>query len=310
MSLDTAPPVIPRRPTRVGSRRGWIGALLLSPSVLFLLAFLVLPALVLMSYSVMTQYSNGNMGFPLQLHGYAGLFTNETFGRVFWVTVKISLWTSLFCTLLAYPVAMVICFGNRRASSLALVLVVLPMVVSVLVRTYGWQVILSGGRSNFINWVLAGIGLPTIDPHLIYTPTAVIIASVHVYLPLMVLPIATSLGRIPSSMVPAARLLGASAIRAFWRITLPLTLPGLVAGVTIVFSLTAASYVTPDLIGGPQGATIGILLQQQMVSTYDWSTGGAIAVAMVVLALSVNVGLAWWADSRLRARERPQEGKA
>jgi putative spermidine/putrescine transport system permease protein len=141
-----------------------------------------------------------------------------------------------------------------------------------------------------------------------YTEWATVIASVHVFLPLMVLPLAASLGRINPSLNEAARMLGAPAWRAFLRITLPLSTPGLIAGLTIVFSLTAASYVTPQMVGGNRGLMLGVLLEQQINTSFDWPMASAIAAVMVAIALTASVGVEWLVGRGAAARLRRSGG--
>ncbi len=284
--------------TRGRSTRSLVGFALLIPALAFLIVFLVAPSFTLLSYSVLTQHQNGDVSGPLNLTSYQRLLFDPSYQRVILLTLRIALWTSFISVLLAYPLAMAIAFGKPFFSRLTMILVVMPLVVSVIVRTYGWQLLLGNNQSGVVNWVLSHLGFGKQSVQLLYTDWAVIIASIHVFLPLMVLPLATSLARIAPSLNSAARMLGASAWRAFIRVTLPLSLPGLTAGVTIVFSLTAASYVTPAMIGGSKGAMLGNLLEQQMTTVYDWSMGGAIGVVMVIIALVVNVGINWLVDRR------------
>jgi putative spermidine/putrescine transport system permease protein len=197
---------------------------------------------------------------------------------------------------------MVIAYGKPMFSRITMILVVAPLVVSVIVRTYGWQLMLSNSPTGVVNWMLHALGTGPTPVRVLYTEWATVIASVHVFLPLMVLPLSASLGRINPSLNEAARILGAPAWRAFLRVTLPLSLPGLVAGVTIVFSLTAGSYVTPQMLGGTRGLMLGVLLEQQINTSFDWSMASAIAAVMVVIALVANVGVGWLAERHALGR--------
>ena len=190
-----------------------------------------------------------------------------------------------------------------------MILVVAPLVVSVIVRTYGWQLLLGNSNTGVLNWILGALGAGPAPVKVLYTEWAIVIASVHVFLPLMVLPLSASLGRINPSLNEAARVLGAPAWRAFLRITLPLSLPGLIAGLTIVFSLTAASYVTPQMVGGSRGLMLGVLLEQQINTAFDWPMAAAIAVVMVAIALIASLGVGWFADGRAAPRFRRWGGK-
>jgi putative spermidine/putrescine transport system permease protein len=282
--------------------RSAVGLALLLPALIFLVVFLVLPAVILLSYSVLTQSQGGDISLPLTGGSYERLVFSATYRRVVLLTLRVALVTSLFTALLAYPAAMVIAYGKPMFSRITMILVVAPLVVSVIVRTYGWQLMLSNSPTGVVNWMLHALGTGPTPVRVLYTEWATVIASVHVFLPLMVLPLSASLGRINPSLNEAARILGAPAWRAFLRVTLPLSLPGLVAGVTIVFSLTAGSYVTPQMLGGTRGLMLGVLLEQQINTSFDWSMASAIAAVMVVIALVANVGVGWLAERHALGR--------
>src|SRR5229473_854169 len=296
--------IIPALRQRRGIPRLVIGFTLLIPALAFLVVFLILPSLLLLSYSVLTQPQSGDIGLPFTLASYERLIFSAAYRRVVILTLRVAFFTALFTSLLAYPAAMVIAYGRPVFSRITMILVVAPLVVSVIVRTYGWQLLLGNSPTGGLNWVLHALGAGPTPVQVMYSEWAVVIASVHVFLPLMVLPLSASLGRINPSLNEAARMLGAPAWRAFLRITLPLSVPGLIAGLTIVFSLTAASYVTPEMVGGNRGLMLGVLLEQQINTAFDWPMGAAIASVMVAIALVANVGVGWLAERRAAARLR------
>jgi putative spermidine/putrescine transport system permease protein len=281
-----------------------MGLVLLFPALAFLTVFLVLPSLILLGYSVLTQSQSGDISLPLTIGSYERLIFSSTYRRVVMTTLRVASFTALFTSLLAYPLAMVIAYGRPLASRVIMILVVAPLVVSVIVRSYGWQLLLGNSNTGVLNWILAALGAGPAPIKVLYTEWAIVIASVHVFLPLMVLPLSASLGRINPSLNEAARVLGAPAWRAFLRITLPLSMPGLIAGLTIVFSLTAASYVTPEMVGGNRGLMLGVLLEQQINTAFDWPMAAAIAVVMAAIALIATVGVGWFADGRAALRFR------
>lgn len=282
--------------------RSLVGLALLLPALAFLVVFLVLPSLILLGYSVFTQNQTGDISLPLTVSSYERLIFSPAYRRVVMTTLRVAFFTALFTSLLAYPLAMVIAYGRPLASRITMILVVAPLVVSVIVRTYGWQLVLGNSGTGVLNWILGAMGAGPTPVKLLYTEWAIVIASVHVFLPLMVLPLSASLGRINPSLNEAARMLGAPAWRAFLRITLPLSVPGLIAGLTIVFSLTAASYITPQMVGGNRGLMLGVLLEQQINTAFDWPMGAAIASVMVAIALFANVGVGWLAERRAALR--------
>ena len=284
--------------------RSAVGLALLLPALAFLIVFLVLPSLILLGYSVLTQSQGGDISLPLTFASYERLIFSAAYRRVVILTLRVAFFTSLFTSLLAYPAAMVIAYGKPVFSRITMILVVAPLVVSVIVRTYGWQLLLGNSATGGLNWLLHALGAGPTPVRVMYSEWAVVIASVHVFLPLMVLPLSASLGRINPSLNEAARMLGAPAWRAFLRVTLPLSMPGLVAGLTIVFSLTAGSYVTPQMVGGTRGLMLGVLLEQQINTAFDWPMAAAIAAVMVTIALVANVGVGWLSERHAAARLR------
>jgi putative spermidine/putrescine transport system permease protein len=295
------PALLPVRRRRL--RVDWLpGAILLAPAAIFLLVFFLAPASILLSYSVLTQAPAGGIGLPLTASHYLHLFETSLYRHVLLVTLRISVWTAVLAVLLGYPVALVIVRGSPLIGRVTTIILVAPLVVSIVVRTYGWQLVLANNGAGVVNFVLASLGLGRAPLQVMYTEAAVVIGSLHVFLPMMVLPLASSIARIEPSVEEAARTLGAPAWRVFWRVTLPLSLPGLAAGLTIVFSLTAASYVTPAILGGNSAHMLGNLLEEQVVAVYDWPFGSTIAVVMVAVTFAAN-GLALLAIRRaLRTR--------
>jgi putative spermidine/putrescine transport system permease protein len=284
-----------------------IGTLLLLPALAFLALFLILPASSFLTASVLTQSPSGDIGLPLTLANYDRLLFSPAYKLVVLRTLSISVWTSVISVLLAYPLAMVIAYGRPSWSRLTMIVVVAPLVVSVIVRCYGWQLLLGNNRSGVVNWLLSFTSRHPPTVKVMYTEWAVIIASVHVFLPLIVLPIATSLARINPFLIEAARMLGAPAWRAFLRVTLPLSAPGLTAGVTVVFALTAASFVTPQMLGGTNASMLGILLEQQAMTVFDWPMASAVASVMVAIALCSNA-FSTWVIGLLMRRRQPAGG--
>lgn len=298
------------RPARLGPLGGWLMVL---PALAFVLAIFVAPALLLFSYSVLTQPQGGTIGPPLTLAHYAHLLDGPLYVGIFLATLRIGLWTSGLAVLLGYPVALAIVRGTPLVGRVVTIVLVAPLVVSIVVRTYGWQLLLANGPNGGVNWVLHALGRTFgVGPaplQVLYSETAVVIGSLHVFLPMMVLPLASSLSRINPALEEAARTLGAPSWRVFARVTVPLSVPGLVAGLTLVFSLTAASYVTPAILGGNRAQMLGNMLEQQVVTVYDWPFGAAIAVVMVALTFAVNGVSVFLIERGGRRRRRLSEAR-
>ncbi|MBV9827847.1 MAG: ABC transporter permease [Alphaproteobacteria bacterium] len=277
---------LPRRRRRVG--KAILPVTLLSPAVLFLAVFFILPAFGLLTYSVLTQAADGTVGLPFTLAHYTHFFGTALYSRVLLKTLEISLITTLSAIVLAYPVALVMARSTAMVRQIITIIVIAPLIVSVVVRTYGWQLILGNGPTGILNWLLLSCGLIHAPLKLMYSETAVVIGSLHVFFPMMVLPLSSALGKIDPRIEDAARTLGATGWRIFRRITLPLSLSGLAVGCTLVFSLTAGSFVTPAILGGRDTQMLGNLIDQQILVVYDWPFGATIATVLVAIVLGLN----------------------
>jgi putative spermidine/putrescine transport system permease protein len=190
---------------------------------------------------------------------------------------------------LAYPVALVMSRSSPPVRRVITMIVIAPLIVSVVVRTYGWELILANGPTGILNWMLLATGIAKTPMRLLYTEAAVVIGSLHVFFPMMMLPLASALGKIDPRLEDAARTLGAGSWRTFRRITLPLSLPGLAVGCGLVFSLTAGSFVTPAILGGTGAQMLGMLVDQQILVVYDWPFGATVATVLVAIVLVVNI---------------------
>ena len=187
-------------------------ALQLLPALTFLAFFFALPAVNLFAYSFLTQSPSGTVGLPLTLQHYRHFFDTALYAHVLWTTLKISLWTTAAAALLAYPVALVMVRAGALAARAITMIVIAPLIVSIVVRTYGWEVILGNGPTGVLNWLLLATGFIHRPLRLLYTEAAVVIGSLHVFFPLMVLPLASALGKIDPALDEAATTLGAGAM--------------------------------------------------------------------------------------------------
>ncbi len=278
-----------RSPRGLALPKRLVPAALLLPSLLFLAVFFALPALGLISYSVLTQAADGTIGLPLTLEHYWHFFATPLYARVLLTTLEISLIATAIAVVLGYPVALVMVRSSPLIRQAITIIVIAPLIVSVVVRTYGWQLILGNGPTGILNWLLLKTGITKSPVALLYSETAVVIGSLHVFFPMMVLPLASALGKIDPRLEDAARTLGATSWRTFRRIILPLSLPGLTVGCTLVFSLTAGSFVTPAILGGSSGQMLGVLVEQQILIVYNWPFGAACATVLVAIVLGANL---------------------
>src|SRR5882757_5295675 len=274
--------------------------LLLAPAVLFFLVVFVVPVGLMIRYSFYQQTTTGDLSASATLANYVRLGSVDLYRTVVLTTLRVSAWTTLISMLLAYPLALVMVRGNALIGRALTVIVIAPMLINVVVRTYAWRIILANGENGVLNWTLAHFGLGPVQ--LLYTEWAIIIGSVHVFLPMMVLPLSAALGKINPAVEEAAATLGASVLSVFRPITLPLSVPGLAVGATLVFSLTASSFVTPALLGGNFAKMLGTLVEEQILVVFDWPFGAAIATLLTALVMVVNLASVWLVERRFPSR--------
>jgi putative spermidine/putrescine transport system permease protein len=283
-----------------GDNRTLGAFLLLAPAVLFFVVVFIIPAGLMIRYSFYQQTQSGDLTAAATLANYVRLASVDLYRTVVMTTLRVSAWTTVIAMLLAYPLALVMVRGHPLIGRALTVIVLAPLLINVVVRTYAWRVILANGENGVLNWSLAHVGLGPVQ--LLYTEWAVIIGSVHVFLPMMVLPLSAALGKINPSVEEAARTLGASSWSVFRRVTLPLSVPGLAVGATLVFSLTASSFVTPALLGGNFAKMLGTLVEEQILTVFDWPFGAAIATLLTVIVMTVNLASVWLVERRFPSR--------
>jgi ABC-type spermidine/putrescine transport system permease subunit I len=265
--------IAPARLPRVSWQ--WITPILLvTPLALFMLAFYALPVVSMMLRSV----AEPNW----TLENYRRLASDTVFLEVFWTTLRTAVVVTLGTLLLGYPVALALSRLRRAAATVVLIVVLLPFWTSVLVRSYAWMVLL--GRHGVINELLTAANLVDAPLRLLNTPLAVHVAMIHILLPYMILPIASVLRQIDSAVLRAAAGLGAPPRRVFLQVVLPLSMPGVAAGVLLVFVLSLGFYITPALVGGPRDLMVSMLIAQQ-VDLLNWPYAACLSVALLATTL-------------------------
>jgi spermidine/putrescine transport system permease protein len=269
-----------RRAVRDAAR----GYALLSPTLIAMGLGLVVPMVMLGSYSLWTQHYLVIDRAPT-LSNYAEIVRQPMFVALLSRSLLVSAAAAILTVLAAYPVAYFVAFHAGRRKVLWLVLVTAPFWTSYLLRAFAWRIVL--GHNGAINSMLMHLGLiqAPLDM-LLYTPAAIVLTLVHAWAAFAVLPIFVSLEKIDRSLVEAARDLGDGSWAAFRRVTLPLSAPGIVSAALLVFVPTVGDYVTPALVGGPNGLLIGNVIQSQFGRADDWPLGAALSiVTMAVTAL-------------------------
>jgi len=268
------------------------GRLLAVPAIFWLFFFFLLPLAIVVVVSFMSRGQVQPITFPLTLENYQRIF-GPIYFPVFIKSISIALLATIVCLLSGYPLAFFVSTRkSKRSQNIALFLVILPFWTNFLVRTYAWRVLL--GTDGTINGILINLHLITQPLQLLNTRGAVIIGLIYGDLPFMILPIYASVERFDFRLVEAAHDLGANDWRAFWRVILPLTMPGVLAGCILVFIPAIGAFITPDLLGGTQGLMIGNLINQQFHGTGNWPLGSAASVVMmgmVMLGLLLYVRL-------------------
>ena len=281
-----------RRP----AARAWA---LLGPGMVWLVLFFLLPLLIMAAYSLMPRGTYGGVQPGFTLEHYRRFF-DPLYLAILRRTVVWSLGCTVVCLLVGYPVAYLVARGGRWRAVL-LFLVVLPFWTSFLVRTFAMIFLLRDG--GLVNTVLLRLGLIDAPLTLLYTPFAVLLGLVYGFLPFMILPIYASLEKLDPTLLEAAETLGATPAAGFRRITLPLSLPGVVAGCFLVFIPSMGSFLTADLLGGAKQLMIGNLIQNQFAAARNWPFGSAasfVVTALVLVAVTIYLRVREPAADRAR----------
>jgi putative spermidine/putrescine transport system permease protein len=264
-------------------RRGW----LVLPAVIVLLVVFAGPVGLLLSRAI-TQPQPG-------LQNFAVLWNRPIYLQVLLNTVIISATATPICVLLGYPVAHAMANSSPRVRRWLVFMVLVPFWTSLLVRSFATVILLQ--RTGPINALLIGIGLIGEPLPLLYNLTGVMLGAVQVLLPFVIFPLYSAMSRIEPAYMQAALTLGCTPLRAFWRVYLPLTLPGVMTGATLVFISTLGYYITPAMLGGPRQIMIAQLIQQQIADFGNWGLAGALSLVLLAVTagmlglLQVTVGL-------------------
>ena len=267
------------------------------PYIVWAVLMLVLPMGLIAVYSVMEQ-GNSIVTFALTLEHYKKFFTDPDFLLILWRSLLIAIKTTVICLFLGYPSAYFIAISKEKTQNLLILCITIPMWINMLVRTYAWIGLLSEG--GFIQKLLSFIGLGNTE--LLYTEGAVLLGMVYNFLPFMILQIQTSLSKMDHSLLEASADLGANPAMAFLRVTLPLSLPGVINGITLVFLPAVSSFFIPKLLGGGQYFLIGNMIENQFITVGEWNFGSAISMVMAVIMMLLMMAVR-------KAETRNQGGK-
>ena len=249
-----------------------------SPFIIWSALFIVIPLLIVLFFGFTVTTPEGDYSFSLE--NFTRLLQPQyikVFGRSLWLALLSTIW----CLVLGYPVAYIISKMKPSKGNILIMLFIVPMWMNFLLRTYAWSAIL--GKNGFINTLLGMVGLGPIN--ILYTDAAVLLGMVYNFLPFMILPIHTILSKMDQDLINAAKDLGANNFQVFTKVIFPLSLPGVISGITMVFMPAVSTFVISKLLGGGQFYLIGNLIEQEFMSVGDWHFGSAISIFMMIIIL-------------------------
>lgn len=247
------------------------------PYVVWMVLFIIVPILLVFYYGFTVETS---AGVQFSLENFRRFF-EPVYLVVLLRSFGLAALSTIICLLLGYPLAMILADKDFERRNVMLLLLMVPMWMNFLLRTYAWLTLLE--KKGIINNFLSMLKLPTIN--IIYTTKAVVLGMVYNFLPFMVLPIYTVLSKIDRSVIEAAEDLGADSVTTFRKVIFPLSLPGVISGITMVFMPAVTTFIISRLLGGGHYKLIGNLIEQQFLSVYDWNFGSAISIIMMIVIL-------------------------
>lgn len=262
------------------------GLFLISPANLYLFVFMIVPLVLVVGLSFLSRGTYGEVEFVFNPLNYLRLF-DPIYGKIMLYSLAVGFATTAFSILIGYPLAYYIARAPVRQRSILLFLILVPFWTNFVIRVYAWIMILRAG--GFLDGVLQWLHLTTEPLGLLYTPTAVMIGMVYEFLPFMVLPLYTSLEKIENAVLEAAADLGAPPWRVFLRVTLPLSVPGMIAGTILVFIPAMGMFVIPDLMGGAKTILIGNVIRNQFLTARDWPFGAAASMILMLMTLLLTL---------------------
>ena len=255
-----------RRPLKNNTRK-WLAA----PYSVWAVGFIIIPLFVILYYAFTSEEG------ALTLANFSYVLTKENL-KALGLSLWLSFLSTVICLVLAYPLAMILTSRNVSQTSFIVLLFILPMWMNSLLRTLAWQTLLE--KNGVINSILSFLHLPALN--IINTPAAIVLGMVYNFLPFMVLPLYNILLKIDKDVINAARDLGANSVQTFFQILLPLSMPGIVSGVTMVFIPALTTFVISDLLGGSKILLIGNVIEQEFTKTNNWNAGSALSMILMI----------------------------
>ena len=248
--------------------------LLSAPYLLWSVAFIIIPLCMVFYYGLTDKTGAFTLENVLAI-------ASPEHSKALFLSIGLSLISTLICLLLAYPLAMILASKGGNQQSFIVLIFILPMWMNFLLRTLAWQTLLE--KTGVINSILSFLHLPTLD--IINTPAAIILGMVYNFLPFMVLPIYNVLTKIDPNVLAAARDLGANGLQTFLRVTLPLSIPGVISGITMVFVPALTTFVISNLLGGSKILLIGNVIEQEFTQASNWNLGSGLSIVLMIFII-------------------------
>jgi ABC-type spermidine/putrescine transport system permease subunit I len=259
--------------------------LMIIPSILFLIILFYVPLIKIISMSFFKLSQNNSLIESFTLENYYKFFSNNIYIKILIRSLRVSLLSSIFCLVLAYPLALLISNFKTKLSYFSLLIIFISFLVNELIRNYSWMVIFQ--TNGLLNKLLLKVGLIKNPIRLIGTELGVIISIVHILVPFMIIFVYNSLIKINENIKLSALSLQATPFQVFYKIVFPLSVPSVVAGLTVVFLISLGLYMTPILIGGPKNMTISFLISQQILTMLNWSFAATLSTIMLVIVILI-----------------------
>ena len=267
------------------------GLALTLPAAVFAAALFLVPVAILLSEAFRGPDGNWSVA------AYWDFFADPRYRAVFWRTIRLGVLVTGVSAVIGYAVAFCIVQQGPVARGRIFALVILPLMISPVARTYAWLVIL--GRTGIVNDAITSLGFEPV--RILFTETAVFIGLLQLFMPLMIVSLVSAMENMPSDAIQAARMLGANWLQVFWKVILPLTREGLVIGGTLVFTGALTAYITPAILGGSKVLMLETLLYQRVTVAQDYASASVIAMILILLCFGANLGLRRLATVRRRS---------
>lgn len=288
---------------RFRENKSWQGTFLVLPTTVWMFVLLIIPLFLTLVISFGQRSPDGNVIYSFGIHNYIRLFGYSTncpggqascfdplYVNILTRSLSLAFNTTIIVIMLAYPLAYFIARSHPKRRNMFLFMVLIPLWTNFVIRVYAWMMLLrkEGAINIVIGWLANLLHIPFTPLEMLYTPGAVLVGMVYEFLPFMILPIYTSLEKIDGSLYEAAADLGANAFRTFLRVTLPLSMPGVVAGTILVFIPVMGTFIVSDILGGRQVILVGNLIQRQFLDARDPTFGSAASLILMVMTLIVT----------------------